>query len=140
MIFNCYESLIIIFLVGSPKVTPTDDHFIPVDSPEDVTYSCSAVDPGDTVFWEIGRQQITTPMLFTVYTELGISIHPNHTNSPTSLISSSEMGRRNYDNLIIQLVCLSQPSSSNTGRLLPLAKSDDYYVTSFGKLVCIWLY
>ena len=129
------------FIVGPPNITPTNDRFIPINSAEDVTYNCSAVDPGHTVFWEIGGLQITNPMLFTVHMEFGMSIQPNHTDSPISSISISEMARKNYEEPSILLVCLSQPprtDSSTPILMVPRpARSGHYYVRTFGKLFCM---
>ena len=80
-----------------------------------------------------------SPMQYTLHTEFGMSIQPNHTGSPTSSISISEMARKNYEEPSIQLVCLSQPprtdSSTSIFRVSRPARSSDYYVRTFGKLV-----
>ena len=100
------------------------DQFIVINSPENVTYSCS-VPAGSTVVWEVDRSQIRSQQQFNDNVARGIFIEPMNTESASSTMSISAVARDGDDEILVQ--CLADQGISGS------VEGETYRVITFGK-------
>ena len=104
-LFSTFLFSTVLFLT-EPVVVPAIDHFIGLNSLDNVTYTCT-VSPSRSVVWEVGRSQIRSPDQFVDIENAGIFIYPSNTMSSMSNITISQMARESVNSSEIQVVCLS---------------------------------
>ena len=82
------------------------DQFIPVNSDENVTFTCSVEGGGDvSVIWAVNQSQIRGDEQFTSFASQGVYIDPDNTNANFSTISVSRLARLNHS--LNQVQCLA---------------------------------